>query len=102
MPELRRRKTGRYGWVPDLPDARDHLFAAPPATVAALPPQVNLRDQCPKEVYNQGRIGSCTANAIAAAFEYDLLKQGLTDSMPSRLFIYYNERSVEGTIATDS
>jgi C1A family cysteine protease len=102
MPELHRRKTGRYGWVPDLPDARDHLFAAPPATIAALPPKINLRDQCPKEVYDQGRIGSCTANAIAGAFEFDLLKQGLTDFMPSRLFIYYNERSVEGTIGTDS
>jgi C1A family cysteine protease len=102
MPELRRRKTGRYGWVPDLPDARDHLFAAPPATVAALPSRVDLRDQCPKTVYDQGRIGSCTANAIAGAFEFDLLKQGLTDFMPSRLFIYYNERSVEGTVGTDS
>src|SRR5436305_10552782 len=102
MPELHRRKTGRYGWVPDLPDARDHLFAAAPATLIALPPKVDLREQCPKEVYDQGRIGSCTANAIAGAFEFELLKQGLADFMPSRLFIYYNERSVEGTIGTDS
>lgn len=102
MPELRRRTTGRYGWVPDLPDARDHLFAASPATVAALPPKVDLRDQCPKKVYDQGRIGSCTANAIAGAFEFDLLKQGLTDFMPSRLFIYYNERVIEGTVSSDS
>jgi C1A family cysteine protease len=101
MPELRRRKSGRYGWVPDLPDARDHLYAAPSATIVALPPKVDLRAQCPK-VYSQGRIGSCTANAIAAAFEFDLLKQDLTDFMPSRLFIYYNERSVEGTVGTDS
>jgi len=101
MPELHRRKTGRYGWVPDLPDARDHLYAAPPATIVALPPKVDLRAQCPK-VYNQGRIGSCTANAIGGAFEFDLLKQDLTDFMPSRLFIYYNERSVEGTVGTDS
>jgi C1A family cysteine protease len=102
MPELRRRKKGYYGWVPDLPDARDHLFAAPPATLATLPPKVDLRDQCPKQVYNQGRIGSCTGNAIAGAFEFELLKQGITDFMPSRLFIYYNERSIEGTIGTDS
>lgn len=101
MPELRARKIARYGWVPDLPDARDHLFAAAPRAAAALPPSVDLREQCPK-VYDQGRIGSCTANAIAAAVEFDLLKQQLTDMMPSRLFIYYNERSIEGTVGTDS
>jgi C1A family cysteine protease len=102
MPELRPRRTGRYGWVPDLPDARDHLYAAPPVTVGPLPAAVDLRDACPKTVYDQGQIGSCTANAIAGAFEFDLLKQGLLDFMPSRLFIYYNERAVEGTIDTDS
>ena len=30
------RKTARYGWTPDLPDARDHLFAAPHISLAAL------------------------------------------------------------------
>lgn len=96
------RRTSHYGWLPDLPDARDHLFAAPMATIGALPPAVDLRPQCPATVYDQGRIGSCTANAIAGAFEFDLLKQGITDFTPSRLFIYYNERSVEGTVHSDS
>jgi C1A family cysteine protease len=96
------RKIQRYGWVPDLPDQRDHLFAAPPAVMTALPSSVDLRDQCPKEIYDQGQLGSCTANAIAAAFEFDLLKQQLTDFMPSRLFIYYNERVKEGTVDVDS
>jgi C1A family cysteine protease len=96
------RRIQRYGWVPDLPDARDHLFAAPPRYLTDLPTTLDLRDQCPKEIYDQGQLGSCTANAIGAAFEFDLLKQGLTDFMPSRLFIYYNERSMEGTVDTDS
>jgi C1A family cysteine protease len=96
------RKTKRYGWVPDLPDQRDHLFAAPPRVLAQLPPSVDLREQCPKEIYDQGQLGSCTANAIAAAFEFDLLKQGLEDFMPSRLFIYYNERVKLGTVEVDS
>ena len=95
------RKTARYGWVPDLPDARDHLYSAPAIALAALPPSVDLRDQCP-EVYDQGKIGSCTANAIAAAFEFDLRKQQLSDFVPSRLFIYYNERAMEGHAAFDS
>jgi C1A family cysteine protease len=96
------RQVKRYGWVPDLPDQRDHIFAAPPAVITALPSSVDLRDQCPKEIYDQGRLGSCTANAIAGAFEFDLLKQGLADFMPSRLFIYYNERVKLGTVDVDS
>jgi C1A family cysteine protease len=96
------RKIARYGWIPDLPDARDHLYAAPPRYLTQLPPSVDLRAGCPKEIYDQGNLGSCTANAIAAAFEFALLKQQLTDFMPSRLFIYYNERVKEGTVSSDS
>ena len=96
------RKIKRYGWVPDLPDARDHLYAAPPQALVGLPPKVDLRDRCPKEVYDQGQLGSCTANAIGAAVEFVLLKQKAPDFMPSRLFVYYNERAIEGTVDTDS
>jgi len=87
--------------VPDLPDARDHLYAAPPEFLSALPAQVDLRDQCPA-VYDQGQLGSCTANAISGAFEFDLLRQKAADFMPSRLFIYYNERAAENTISSDA
>ena len=95
------RKTAGYGWKPDLPDARDHLYSAPQIALAALPPSVDLRSGCPP-VYNQGRIGSCTANAIAAAFEFILKKENLPDFMPSRLFIYYNERAMEHHAEYDS
>jgi C1A family cysteine protease len=101
-PEPRRpSRHGGYGWVPDLPDARDHLYAAPPEFLTALPPQVDLRGQCPA-VYDQGQLGSCTANAIAGAFEFDLLRQKAADFMPSRLFIYYNERVMENTVQSDA
>ena len=96
------RPTGRFGWIPDLPDHRDHIFSAPTPVLTTLPPSVDLRPLCPKTVYDQGQLGSCTANAIAAAFEFDLTKQELPDFMPSRLFIYYNERRMEGTIDSDS
>jgi C1A family cysteine protease len=95
------RKIQRYGWNPDIPDGRDFMYAAPPEVVGALPASVDLRPQCP-EVYDQGQLGSCTANAIGAALEFDQMKQGEQASTPSRLFIYYNEREIEGTISSDS
>jgi C1A family cysteine protease len=96
-----RRTNARYGWVPDLPDARDLLFSATRAAVAKLPPSIDLTAGMPP-VYDQGQLGSCTANALGAAFEFDLKKQHSKDFMPSRLFIYYNERAIEGSISTDS
>ena len=94
-------KTG-YGWIPDLPDQRDFLYAAPVAILAALPRRVDLRTLCPP-VYDQGPLGSCTANAIAAAVQFDRIKQKLAESFrPSRLFLYYNERVLEHTVDADS
>ena len=91
-----------YGWRPDLPDHRDLMYAAPRAIVKKLPSKVDLRKLCPP-VYNQGDLGSCTANAIGAAFEFGLMKQDkASDFIPSRLFIYYNERVMEHTVNLDN
>jgi C1A family cysteine protease len=94
-------RVSRYGWVPDLPDQRDQLYAAPVEVVGVLPAKVDLRAQCPP-VYDQGELGSCTANALAGAIEFDRLKQKLDDFTPSRLFIYYNERVIEHSVGSDS
>jgi hypothetical protein len=40
-------KISRYGWLPDLPDERDHFYAAPVAATAVLPASADLRPQCP-------------------------------------------------------
>ena len=88
-----------YGWRRELPDHRDLKFKG--ISIEVLPPMVDLRDKMPP-VYDQLNLGSCTANGIAAAYEYDHMKQGLPDFMPSRLFIYFNERAMEGTIHSDS
>ena len=96
------KSNSRYGWVPDLPDHRDHMFAAPVAIQKSLPPKVDLRPSCPP-VLDQGQLGSCTANAIGNAHRFDQMKQGAPKTfMPSRLFIYYNERAMEGTVGSDS
>ena len=102
MAQPKRRPTKRYGWIPDLPDRRDRIFSAPEATLRALPARVDMRAQHPP-VYNQGQLGSCTAQAIAAALEFAQAKQRQPDVFtPSRLFIYYNERVVLGTVDEDS
>jgi C1A family cysteine protease len=94
-------KIKRFGWVADLPDHRDHIYSATMQVLMSLPTTVDLTSQCPT-VYDQGQLGSCTANAIAGAIEFDLMKQKKQDFTPSRLFIYYNERAMEGTVNTDS
>ena len=100
--DIRVHTIKRYGWVPDLPDVRDHMYAAPVAMLAKLPAKVDLRPNCPAP-YDQGQLGSCTGNAIAGAVQFDREKQNLKpDFVPSRLFIYYGERVIEGTVATDS
>jgi len=91
-----------YGWLPDLPDQRDHQYAAPRRVLAKLPPKADLRPGCPP-VYDQGQLGSCTANAIGAAHQFEQLRQEADKAFaPSRLFIYYNERAIEHTVDTDS
>lgn len=95
------RKSSGLGWVRDLPDPRDFLFSAPGPVLKALPPAVDLMPEF--AVYNQGRIGSCTANALAGAVQFDRIKSNQSPAfVPSRLFIYYNERQVEGHIGNDS
>jgi C1A family cysteine protease len=92
--------TKRFGWKKQLPDFRDFRLPARNKLVR-LPPSVDLRASFPP-VYDQGDLGSCTANAIAAALDYVRGKQGMPFITPSRLFIYFNERAIENTVAYDA
>ncbi len=96
-------KIARFGWIRDLPDPRDTFLAMPsPAMASSFPSAVDLRSKCPG-LYDQGELGSCTANAIAGAIEFQLSKEGMSQVFtPSRLFIYYNERVIRGTVSFDS
>ena len=89
-----------FGWRPDLPDHRDHYFSSVSSPVS-LPSFVDLRKFTPT-AFNQFELGSCTANAVAAAMETNQIKQNAQIFIPSRLFIYYNTRSIEGTVNEDS
>jgi C1A family cysteine protease len=101
MPEA--RKIERYGWRPDLPDHRDRIYNLERKVYRSeeLQPKCSLRSQMP-EVYNQGQLGSCTGNGIAAVLEHTETKDGQAAETPSRLFIYYGERVIEGTVNEDS
>jgi C1A family cysteine protease len=55
-------------------------------------------------VYDQGDLGSCTANAIAAVLDtlHVMDNPNAKFINPSRLFIYYYERVLGGDVADDS
>jgi C1A family cysteine protease len=93
-----------YGWIPDKPDPRDHvLLLSREDWLTPLPAEFSLRGEMPP-VFDQGELGSCTANAWAGAVQYQQLRQKESegDWPSSRLFIYYNERKLEGTVDFDS
>ncbi len=77
------------------------LKIKPIARAATLPASVDLRPGCPP-VYDQGDLGSCTANALCACYEFEDLKDDEIGFAPSRLFVYYNERKLERSIKEDS
>jgi len=91
----------KYGWRKDLPDPRDYVFKTSIFARLTLPSSVDLREHC-SEVEDQKDLGSCTGNAIAGAIELLEKKDGKTLEQISRLFIYYNERDMEGTITEDA
>lgn len=87
----------KYGLVPErrkdfVKMNHIHFSATAPTT---LPPMVDLSPKFPP-CYDQGPIGSCTANALVGVFQFlDPTFLG------SRLFLYYNERARDGDVPED-
>lgn len=98
---MKKKIIHRFGCIRDHRDTRDRIFLADIRRASTLPTSVDLTNSFPP-VYDQGDLGSCTANAIAGALEYERKRQNLLDFVPSRLFLYYNERAIEGTTDSDS
>lgn len=88
-----------YGHIRDKYDPRDIQFKI--TAPVTLPKLIDLRPDCPP-VFDQGQLGSCTANAIAGAVMFDLMRQKMLPFIPARLFIYYNERVMENTVNEDA
>ena len=81
---------------PDPFDPRDHYYTT---QLTLVPNVVNLRKDDAayvSKIYDQGSMGSCTANATAAAFWYEEkfgARAAIWDPAgPSRLFIYWLAR----------
>lgn len=63
-----------------------------------LPDSVDLREDL-SPIEDQSAVSSCTANAIAGAYEYLAMREFDQSGDVSRLFIYYNARKF-GTTKT--
>jgi C1A family cysteine protease len=90
----------KLGWMPDVPDQRDYIYKAPRPLLKKRPSRVDLRAYMPP-IYDQGDLGSCVAQAVGSTLQYLQKKQKRKWFVPSRLFIYYNSRLIDGTISMD-
>jgi C1A family cysteine protease len=96
---------GGYGWQPDLPDIRDFLFEPSGDALGQIATVQELdlsTDPAMPKVWDQGQLGSCTAHTVGASFEFAHKKSGHRGMTPCRLWIYYQERVLEGTVGEDA
>lgn len=89
----------KYGWKRGLPVFGHPQFEK--ACMIATPARADVSVGMPA-VYNQGSLGSCTANAGGALAAFLTKKLGWKEYMPSRLALYYWTRQLEGTVSEDS
>ena len=91
----------KYLLKKDPVDLRDHHFKSTMfKTAGQLPKSVDLRPFCPP-VFDQGELGSCTANALVGLREFLLTKDKIFLQELSRLYVYWYERYLEGTVGSD-
>ncbi|MBW4471815.1 MAG: C1 family peptidase [Stenomitos rutilans HA7619-LM2] len=90
-------KLGSYR--PDKKNPNDKTYKSSRST-DDLPAKVDLRPYM-TPVENQGNSNSCTANAMAGAYEYLAKRVRGSAHDVSRLFIYYNARDLDGAPDSD-
>ncbi|MBS0661520.1 MAG: C1 family peptidase, partial [Verrucomicrobia bacterium] len=89
------------GYRPMKASPSAKVFEAPAEIAGAkLPNKVDLRPYMPP-VLNQGQTNSCTANAVAGAYDYWVKRTTGNEYDVSRLFIYYNARLRNGDADKD-
>jgi C1A family cysteine protease len=98
MSELTTRK---LNWKREPVDSRDLKSVRHLSAPIVLPSSFELDKKIP--IYDQGNIGSCTANSACACFRFETAQiQGDFNFEPSRLFQYYNSRLLQGWQNEDS
>jgi C1A family cysteine protease len=82
-------------------DHRDHTLksVAPVRLEVELPEKVDLAADGWGAILDQGDLGSCVSNSVAYCIRYVRIKDKMTVYDPSRLYIYYYGRVVEGSPA---
>ncbi len=98
-------KGKHLGRIPDRRDPRDYFLKQPTHLNYLTPPGVNLRTGLTLPVFDQGSLGSCTANAGAwyrlwLALKFPTFSQQAPSF--SRLWLYFQERKLEGAISDDN
>lgn len=96
-----------YNHKKGLPDSRDFKFNLQLRLSAkqTLPILFDLRSANAKiipAVLDQGHLGASVANACSNALRFLLRKEKLKDFQPSRLYMYWFSRFLEGTTNEDS
>lgn len=86
------------GWRRDLPRLGDSVVTIPSSV--ALPPKADLPLMSKVPVYDQGQLGSCTANMGCSMFRYLCVHAGLPPLDVSRMNLYKSTRMIEGTPLT--
>lgn len=83
-------------------DPRDKKFSSHFRVIdpASLPASVDLSKDW-GTILDQGDLGSCVSNSVAYCVRYVRQKEKLSVYDPSRLFIYYYGRVIEGSPATE-
>jgi len=89
----------KYSYKKDEADSRDLQYSksVSPHPEIVLPKLIDLRPICPP-VYDQGDLGSCTANAGCTCRAMLLRDEQI---QLSRMFLYYSERELEGKTKKD-
>lgn len=100
VPAILQRGVKENAVVKSPRDVRDHRVQLLNYK-AKLPSSVNLRRNLPY-VFDQGNIGSCTANSTGSMYSWVAFSQNAGLFIPSRLFLYYNTRALQGTVSYDS
>lgn len=91
---------GTGNWLLQPTDFNDWKYKLP-AGYKQQDKSIDLRGtrKMQTDIFNQGGMGSCTANAIAEALRYAYAREGHDTTVPwrpSRLFVYYLERVADG------